>query len=77
MLSVTVEVEGGCVTDVSVLEDDFPRAFVLEIIDRDVSPADELSDVDQQNPVNMSAEAWGDVYARNPDALEHGDYRHD
>jgi hypothetical protein len=35
--------------------------------------ADEPSDTDPNNPVNMSREAWDNLYSRNPDALEHGE----
>jgi len=35
--------------------------------------ADEQSDLDQSNPVNNSADAWSNYYARNPDALDHED----
>lgn len=34
---------------------------------------DELDDTDQENPVEMSKEAWSDYYAKHPDALDHGD----
>ena len=30
------------------------------------------SDLDQNNPVDCSAEAWSDLFSRNPDLLEFG-----
>ena len=32
----------------------------------------EQSDLDQNNPVDCSAEAWSDIFARHPDLLEFG-----
>lgn len=36
---------------------------------------DELDngDVDQNNPVDMSADAWAEYYAKNPDAFDYPD----
>lgn len=32
---------------------------------------DEIDDTDQDNPVDMSSEAWSDLYAKHPDLLDH------
>ena len=34
---------------------------------------DELSDVDQENPVDCSAQTWADIYSRHPELLDHDD----
>lgn len=31
---------------------------------------DERSDLDQDNPVDVSAEVWSDIYADNPELLD-------
>lgn len=35
-------------------------------------PIDEHDDTDQDNPVDVSADTWSDIYARRPDLLEYG-----
>lgn len=39
-------------------------------------PADEPSDLDQNNPVDMSAEAWTDTYGKMDDPEGHLDHDH-
>lgn len=34
-------------------------------------PCDQLSDLDQDNPVDCSRECWEDLYAENPDLLDY------
>ena len=36
-----------------------------------MEPCDEQSDLDQENPVDMTAEDWLELYAKNPDLLEY------
>ncbi len=42
----------------------------------DPGPADAPSDVDPNNPVNLDAEGWGDVYERQPDLDDFIDHDH-
>ena len=38
---------------------------------REPRPVDELSDLDQNNPTDVSADTWRELYAKNPDLMDY------
>lgn len=64
---------GACGAKNIRVSDQTPRHEDWELESRKMEagqPGDEPSDVDPENPVNVSAETWSDIYARHPELLD-------